>query len=144
VASSNIDKFDEYTALVFARLYETFPIRVNLFDHDVIPDTWKDGKFNPEAYDSDSELVRATIIWLKEAGYIDGRISNLGLFEAVLTSKGLEVLKAVPSSLSTGPSLGERIADAVKEEGRETMRSLVSEALGIGARLISPLVGLSS
>lgn len=144
VASSNIDRFDEYTALIFARLYATFPTRIDLNDLDVIPGAWKDGEFDLDGYQLDAEFVRATILWLKDAGYIAGRPSNSGLFDAVLTSKGLEVLKAIPASLNSGPSLGDRITDAVKEEGRETMRSLVSEALGIGARLISPLVGLST
>ena len=144
VTTSNIERFDVYTGLIFARLYAAFPIRTDLFDHDVIPGAWQNGEFMPEAYKADNEFVRATIYWLKDAGFIAGEISNLGLFRAVLTSKGLEVLKATPSSLSNGPSLGERITNAAKEEGKETMRSLVSEALGIGARLISPLVGLSS
>ncbi|WP_432780248.1 hypothetical protein QZH44_06880 [Pseudomonas corrugata] len=144
MASSNIDRFDEYAGLIFARLYATFPMRVQLDDDEVIPGAWRDGEFQLEAYESEAEFVKATIHWLKDAGYIDGRPSNRGLFDAVLTSKGLEVLKATPASLDNGPSLGERITDAAKEEGRETMRSLVSEVLGIGARLISPMFGLSS
>lgn len=144
VKHSNIDRFDEYAALIFARLYASFPIRVKLVDFDVIPRAWKDGEFLVEVYSEESEFVTATIYWLRDAGYISGQVISLGLLDAVLTSKGLEVMKATPASIAGGPSLGDRITEAVKEEGKETMRSLVSEALGIGARLISPMVGLSS
>lgn len=144
MATSNIDRFDEYAALIFARLYATFPIPVKLSDFEVIPKAWKDDEFVLEVYQEESEFVTATILWLRDAGYISGQVISLGLIDAVLTSKGLEVMKATPSSISGGPSLGDRLTDAVKEGGKETMRSLVSEALGIGARLISPLVGLSS
>jgi hypothetical protein len=144
MTTSNIDRFDEYTGRIFAHLYASFPMRVRLSDFDVMPEAWNEGEFVVDAYVTESAFVEATILWLRDAGYISGQVISLGLLDAVLTAKGLEVLKATPSSLVGGPSLGDRITDALQEEAKETMRSLVSEALGIGARLISPLVGLSS
>ncbi|MCK8667918.1 hypothetical protein M1M11_23835 [Pseudomonas azerbaijanoccidens] len=143
MTKSNIDRFDEYAGLIFAHLYAAFPMRVQIGDYQFMPEAQKDGEFDFEMYSRESKFVEATILWLRDAGYISGQVISLGLLDAVLTSKGLEVLKATPSSLVNGPSLGDRITDAVKEGGKETMRSLVSEALGIGARLMSPLVGLS-
>jgi len=144
MAASNIEKFDEYTALIFARLYGSFPLRIDLSHVDFLYEEWSREPYDHDVYNPQAEFLTATMQWLKDAGYLSGEPSAIGLYKAVLTAKGLEVLKATPASLEHGPSIGERISDAVKAEGRETMRGLVSEALGIGARLISPLVGLSS
>ncbi|MOA26170.1 hypothetical protein D3C78_1469440 [compost metagenome] len=59
-----------------------------------------------------------------------------------LTAKGLEVLKATPASLQTGPSLGEQLVDASKSGTKELVRGAVGEALSLGARLFSNHLGL--
>ncbi|BCX67958.1 hypothetical protein [Pseudomonas izuensis] len=144
MTKSNIERFDEYAGRIFAHLYATFPIRVKIGDFQFMPEPPAGEHFDFELYSEESKFVESTILWLRDAGYISGRVIALGLLDAVLTTKGLEVLKATPSSLANGPTLGDRITEAVQEGGKETLRGLVSEALGIGARLLSPLVGLSS
>jgi hypothetical protein len=144
MTKSNIELFDEYTGQVFAELYASFPMPCLVSAIHLAPELPEDGEIDYEAHANESKFIEATIYWLRDAGYISGRVISLGLMDAVLTSKGLEVLKATPSSLANGPSLGDQIKEAAKEGGKETMRGLVTEALSIGARLVSPLVGLSS
>ncbi|MNR50332.1 hypothetical protein D3C85_1698370 [compost metagenome] len=62
--------------------------------------------------------------------------------KAVLTAKGLEVLNAVPDSLAQRTSIGEQLAEASKSGGKELLRSITTEALGIGVRLVMKGAGL--
>ncbi|KMT53562.1 hypothetical protein [Pseudomonas fildesensis] len=145
MAASNIERFDELTGKIFGALYASFPIRIHLQSRHFIAEHIFD---NPHAQDpvrrQEINMFYATVRWLSDAGYLTYRESSGAIEDAVLTAKGLEVLKATPSSLDAGPSIGERLSTAGKEEGKELFRGLVTEALGLGARLISPLVGLPS
>lgn len=58
-----------------------------------------------------------------------------GFTGVVLKAKGLELLKAIPDSL--GGSFGERLREAAATEGREGLRSLVTQVLGAGISLLS-------
>ena len=146
MAASNINKFDEYTGQILARLYQNFPVPMDISPRDfftcsavnVAEDEW-------EYTDEDAKVFLSTARWLVLAGYIHCVSEKRSyLYKSVLTAKGLEVLKLVPSSVQGGLSIGEQLTTAATEEARETLRGVVSEALSIGARLISPLVGLSS
>lgn len=91
----------------------------------------------------EAEFFIATAQWLVRAGYIHGEVRPYThVSDVVLTAKGLEVLNAIPKSLVTGPSLGEQLAEAAKEGGKETLKGLVTEALGLGARLFGPMIGV--
>lgn len=146
MAVSNIEKFDDIASRIFAELYQSFPLPKTLSTDDYLDnETQWDETFQEEFLIDCGELFAATVTWLMNAGYFTAVFSRSDQVEgAVLTAKGLEVLRAFPSSLQSGPSIGERLAGAAKAGGAETMRGLLSEALGIGARLISPLVGLTS
>ncbi|MNN93398.1 hypothetical protein D3C81_2118280 [compost metagenome] len=54
--------------------------------------------------------------------------------QAVLTAKGLEVLKATPASLSSS-SFGEQLQTAAKDGMLDTIKSLTNEALSRGVGL---------
>jgi hypothetical protein len=146
VTTQNIKRFDEYTGQIFAYLYQSFPVPTEIIPREFVEqepidlDTGEVGDIDKEI-----RIFSATAKWLVMSGYIHCREEKLSYLRyAVLTAKGLEILKRTPSSVDGGPSFGDRLSKAAKEEGRETMRSLVSEVLGLGAKLISPLVGLSS
>ncbi|PMZ92711.1 MULTISPECIES: hypothetical protein [unclassified Pseudomonas] len=146
MAVSNIDVFNEFTGKILGDLYLQFPKPKCLMADAYVesPMKWNEHA-QMEVPSEETEFFMATAQWLANAGYLSGNVwPGSHVSDAVLTAKGLEVLNAIPESLSGGPSIGERLADAAKEGGKETMRGLVSEALGLGARLISPLVGLSS
>jgi len=79
----------------------------------------------------------ACLYWLRDAGYLSGEDHDFGLVNAVLTSKGLEVLKAIPDSLNAPKTpLGERIVDAVKTESASAVRTVVNQVLSAGAQLL--------
>ncbi|MGA9701124.1 hypothetical protein [Pseudomonas sp.] len=146
MTTQNIKRFDEYTGQIFAYLYQSFPVPTSIVPREFV-DLETDGLAANKDDDINEEIriFLATARWLVMSGYIHCREERLSYIrEAVLTAKGLEILKRTPSSVEGGPSFGDRLSKAAKEEGRETMRSLVSEVLGLGAKLISPLVGLSS
>uniref|UniRef100_UPI003CEE7963 hypothetical protein n=1 Tax=Pseudomonas aeruginosa TaxID=287 RepID=UPI003CEE7963 len=82
--------------------------------------------------------------WLAEAGYLGYKNTffSYQFYGARLTTKGLEVLKAVPESLNQGQSFGESLMQASKDGSKELLKGVVSEALGIGARMLSTHFGL--
>ncbi len=124
MAQSNIDLFDDYVAKIFSKLYENFPKPIYLSPDEL---TEKE---------EDRVFCRCTLEWLEEAGYIwcPTKI-DMGV-DAVLSSKGLEALKAIPESLEGKHSIGEGLVNSVKEGAKETAKILVKEGLSIGAKLL--------
>ena len=53
-----------------------------------------------------------------------------------MTAKGLETLKAIPSSLSTDKTAGELVLDAVKSGASDSMSEAVKFILAKGVELI--------
>lgn len=149
---SNIERFDTIVVLALADLYSRFPVRQYLASSKFI--VTEDGEhidgLSPEAegllFDEDpylkdpyfmrKEFAYDSLRWLVDARYLHGTpVAYDGINNAVLTAKGLEVLKATPDSLQG--SLGERLQEAVKHDAREVARSLMSQVLGLGLGFIS-------
>lgn len=136
MTTSNIEQFDAIVGQTFALLYEAFPIPTAL---PLVKYTGEGPVFEADGFTGteltqQAELAMASLTWLVESGYIRAKVhQKSGLTDAVLTAKGLETLKATPGSLTT--PLGERLKEAVKHDGREITRSLVSQALSIGLNL---------
>lgn len=132
--NSNIEDFDKTVGLVFARLYQDFPIR------QVIDPTILDSivRVNTEGWESryqhHQKIFIATMIWLIEAGYLWAspvRDESSGVFlECVLSTKGLEVLNT-PSSL--GKTIGSTLKEAALSTSGDTIKDLAKEALTAGA-----------
>ena len=82
----------------------------------------------------------ATVKWLADIGYIhfDG-MSGVAFYEVVLTNSGLLILRAYPEGTDTAPTLGERLAQCIKDENTTDLRALVTQALSLGVRMISPM-----
>ncbi|PNO56234.1 hypothetical protein MC64_012490 [Aeromonas caviae] len=137
MASTNIEQFDLMVGKTFAYLYNRFPMPVYLSvgtligeDKVYVEDEFTGAELTPEA-----EFAYATYAWLLNAGYINGKeYFNEGIGDAVLSAKGLETLKAVPDSLQG--SLGERLQEAASHHGADLVKSLASEALSFGVRLL--------
>lgn len=137
---SNIDDFDKTVGLIFATLYQAFPIRKfidpQILSPLVLPNTdgWE------ERYHHHKNVFTATMTWLIDAGYLWAspvRDERNGTFlECVLSTKGLEILN-MPSSL--GPSIGSKLGDAVTDTAGETLKDLAKEALSAGATLAAGL-----
>ena len=138
----NIARFDQHAGQILALLYENFPVPVLLKSKDFVatPLVYSEHVMADVASD-ESEFFSHTVAWLNRAGFIDVKTidpSHMYTRGAVLTAKGLEVLNVQPENLSRDVSLGERIYAASKAEGSDMLRSLVREALGIGARMMIP------
>lgn len=139
--ASNMERFDLVTGAVFAYLYESFPEPVILDPHHYLQQLAPDGQ-DPDAHEEQAfgaiEFFGHTIHWLAATGYLthNTRIrSDLSMFEdCVLTAKGLEVLKALPDSI-TGKTLGSQLKDAAKNGLMDSVKSLTGKALGIGASM---------
>ncbi|EHD22630.1 MULTISPECIES: hypothetical protein [Brenneria] len=131
MTNSNIEKFNELVGIIFAKLYESFPLKRDLFTDDILGKEFLASNSQEIGTSAEDEIFFLdSIDWLLMSGYIVGARSSGGCHNVVLTAKGLEVLKAVPQSLNS--PLGERIVAAVNAEGRKALSSLVSQALGLG------------
>ena len=145
MATPNIERFDQIAAQAFAILYENFPVpralTVNAFGVNRVADTWDDREILKEA-----EFVYACLKWLADAGYISHSGDQYPQYmdHAVLTAKGLEILKAIPDSISTEKSIGERLIDGVKNGATESLKEGVRFALAKGATFTLGAFGISS
>ena len=116
MAAKNIDEFNEITGKVFATLYEAFPIPTLLrpsdfgIDESHEGDWGADGRFIEGPPRSHEEvLFSQTVQWLEQSGYLTvsgappGRLvgpDRTFFGHARLTAKGLEVMNAIPPSLT--------------------------------------------
>jgi hypothetical protein len=149
---SNIERFDTIVVLALAELYSRFPVPQLLASSNFI--VTEDGEhidcLSPEEeellfaeglhrnypYFKRKEFAFESLRWLVDAGYLHGTPAAYdGILNAVLTAKGLEVLKATPDSLQG--SLGERLVEAVKADSREVGRSVLGQIIGLGVGLLS-------
>jgi hypothetical protein len=143
--SSNIEKFDELTARIFAALYEDFPVPRSLSAEQYGVDC--NAVFaEPDRIDSvsfkDLNFFCSTVQWLSASGYVEYATElNMGTFSDVtLTAKGLEVLKATPASLKApeggeSKTLGDYLVDGVKSGAADAMKKGATYALSAGAAL---------
>lgn len=130
--------FNTVVGLAFAQLYDAFPFPVRI-DEEKIADamgiirerfTAGDGEpgYETKRLDDDAsfeDLCEHTFIWLRAEGFIrwDSR-------EAVLTSKALLTMNAVPAGLTAEKSLGSQLGDAAKEAGNAAGRAAIGDIVG--------------
>lgn len=141
--ASNMERFDLLTGAIFAELYESFPEPVILdpfnFLAQIAPEG-QDQEIKNEQEFCAPEFFGHTVRWLERTGYLTHGSQQLHLAEhsifadCVLTAKGLEVLKALPDSI-TGKTLGSQLQDAAKAGLIDSMKSLTGKALGMGASM---------
>lgn len=140
MTTSNIQKFDEITGRVFGALYENFPVARHLLIEDFLEDGLS---YNEHAQgdfpNQNGEFFFACVEWLAEAGYlrVSEKLHDSGFDGVVLTAKGLEALKAVPASLTVGPSLGDQLVDATKSGTKNVVGRLAGEVLSVGSRFVA-------
>lgn len=133
--------FNEITGKTLAFLYENFPLEKtilvkNLIDDASIDVTLENGVTVPS---KECEIAFATIKWLIEAGYISAKGHPYASFsDAVLTAKGLELLKLMPDSLteSFGDTLLAASKGAVTEGTKDVIGQVTSKALTAGLSIL--------
>ncbi|CAM2339821.1 hypothetical protein [Burkholderia vietnamiensis] len=136
---TNIEKFDELAANVFANLYENFPVRISLFENSFGYDlSHKTNEVGSAIYNSpaDYAFFIDTLNWLRMAGYIDFPTTASGFWgNAVLTAKGLEVLKATPSSISPSQPMGDYLVQGIRTGAKAAVSKGITYVLSQGASL---------
>lgn len=139
----NIELFDEYTTIVMAQLYESFPIKKtidarNLCGHSDIDEYGGvvDASGRPsKAFD----LAMATIEWLGDNGYARYKERwAFGWTDVVLTEKGLTMLKALPNSLASKETFGDRLLRLVKEGSISLAKEAAKAAFDSLAKQFTP------
>ncbi len=132
---SNIELFNGISGKVFADLYQSFPRETKIHPKTYLTDFIDEDDFDG-AFDFD-EMVKATIVWLDNAGYIllkkpenyqDG-------YSATLSHKGLETLKLIPDSITSTKSIGEKLIDFSKQKFGDGMNEIVKIAISEGIKL---------
>lgn len=153
MTATNIDHFNEITGQVFAHLYQSFPLPVLLRPEMLGITEHEGGEYSPEVGEAlgiepqseEEVLFKHSVSWLIQTGYLTAnKLQPDGcLFgQARLTAKGLEVLNATPVSLAGKEPLGAQLAAASKSGGKELLRTITSEVLGIGVRMAMKSAGI--
>lgn len=118
---SNLDKFNEITAKVFADCYSSFPVPLNFCQSDYIEGV-SDAESDP--------LFFSTLEWLKKHGYISFECPELGwanYYDVQLTEKGLTALNAVPDALKEKKTVGDKVVEVVKTGSKELMSECIRQ-----------------
>ncbi len=142
----NIERFNLYTAYLFGKLYEEFPVHQEVNPVELVaaldlPPPEKLAK-NHDAVSTEANLVAHTLMWLVDTGYVilRRRGAKGTRIRYVLAPKAFEALNVRLSALGEkkgkegGKSVGERLAelarDAGKEMAKETWKQAVSKMVG--------------
>ncbi|NBB11808.1 hypothetical protein [Pseudomonas sp. SLFW] len=137
MATSNVDRFDRLTGEIFAKLFQSFPMPIDLDYYDYTEIIAPDPIHTPEGevqVVEGQEFFQASVKWLVDSGYLSlGRqvLSSTKIQQCVLTAQALAALKAVPDSL-TGKSIGSQLQEAARGGMIDSVKSLTGKALGIG------------
>lgn len=134
---TNIETFNESVAIIFEELYKSFPIPIGLSYNDLAITLFKDDD-EPIDHEQNLDVVENTILWLKNSGYIwYDTTSEMQVYAAVLSPKGLEILKVIPTSLTEDSTIGESLINFAKDGTKETRASLIALALTEGYKLLT-------
>ena len=114
----NIEKFNEWAALILAWLYEKFPTPTGLHHGDL--------KSSPDPARAE-RLMRYTVIFLGEEGYLRfAEFKPPGQFSQVkLSRKGLNMLNRVPDPKNNKATLGDLLVKRVHSGGQGQFKELM-------------------
>lgn len=139
----NIEVFNETVGKTLAFLYENFPRRIHFSVSKLTgipepeiptPHRTEEEKAKQREQHQALELRYYSIVWLVDTGYISAKPNSFNDFQdAVLTAKGLEVLKIEPKSL--GGSYGDKLVEASKDGAAEVLKNAASSLLTTGVGL---------
>ena len=121
---SNIDKFDFVVGELFAKLYEAFPQRTEVAYMEL-------NQNEDLSFANDESFEFCAVEWLERAGYIWIYHRDNVCVKAVLSPKGLEILKSIPDSLSGKISIGENLVSLFQEGAKETLKEKVKELVSL-------------
>lgn len=127
----SMEKFNKLVGILFGKLYESFPVAL-----EVEPETFLDSiidELDAEGAFGFSDYFDSTVRWLDMAGYVwivqDRSADYAPHFDVVLSERGLEALRRVPSSLEGNASIGERLVAYSKSKASDAIGTLISLAV---------------
>ncbi|MBR8461502.1 hypothetical protein KDE13_07615 [Campylobacter sp. faydin G-140] len=132
--NKNIELFNYYAGVLFARLIDEFPLP---FD-EKMANLLRDGiDFGDEIeLIKHNNIIYYTVIWLCDNGFIKvEQCTKGGIMGAVLTHKGLEILKKTPQSID-GKSLGDNLKQAVKIGKEELIKTAVNKIFATSINIL--------
>lgn len=132
----NIELFDYYAGVIFAELIDEFPLPQDIKIARIIKDEVIN---NPDDVNKHIAIAYNTGLWLRDNGFIkvDNSFSSVRILQnAILTHKGLELLKQIPPSLN-GVSFADSIKNAVKLGKDEAIKESVNRLLSFSLSFIS-------
>ncbi len=133
---TNMELFDIYTADILARLYQSFPVPCTL---DLLQISGCDEVDDCGNMNMPARICGHTVEWLADNGYLKVQEQHAHCFlGAVLTVKGLTLLKAVPDSVNgkSSDSMGDKLIKALKGGAVETAKAIVKAVLAQGVQRI--------
>ncbi|AGG31074.1 hypothetical protein MU9_2028 [Morganella morganii subsp. morganii KT] len=139
-APDNIVKFNEVTGVILASLYESFPVKKSFEVTSLFPETAVEPSDKP-IINHEAIFVTSATEWLFQTGYISVNkiIFGHSVRDAVLTAKGLELLKLTPDAI--GPSFGDKLLEATKSGMKDTIVNVSSAVLTSGISLLYKTLG---
>jgi hypothetical protein len=143
--ADNIKRFNQLAGSIFSDLYKSFPVPTDLELETYVADsTSYDEHLQMDVPNDGGEFFYACIDWLADAGYLRyaAKYTSEGFAGCVLTTKGLEVLKAVPDSIKAGESLGDQLVEASKSGAKSALGDIAGQAISAGVRIVSSHFGL--
>ena len=127
----NVREFNEISGVVFARLYELFPVVRDIDANDIaktlghaLTDKLASGR-------TFHEMLVHTIGWLTVEGFIH-RAGIHGMDKLMLTTKALAAMNAIPEKLGwpRGSQLVEATKQGASEEGKRKIAGMVADLFG--------------
>lgn len=145
--AKRIDHFNTMVGLIFAQLYEQFPLESEI-DQGALADAMGVSKEDANVFhdrpiynfgklpsgDQFYSLMVYSLKWLREEEFIRAKGENADR-HVVLTSKALVAMNAVPPGLKHQDSLGSQLVGAAKGAGRNASNAAIGDIVGqiIGA-----------
>ena len=131
----NIDLFNASAALIFAELYSSIPVPITLNYQNLSSRIFSNEKTISQ--EKNIEVFINTVTWLRKSGYIwlDAE-SELDVYGALLSPKGLEVLSIIPESSNNGETIGDQLSSSETNNKDEYRATLVKIAITAGSQLL--------
>jgi hypothetical protein len=127
---ANIGEFNTITGLVFAQLYDNFPVPVEHLERGKIASVMGVSSGETSVLPSGrpfNEVLGHSLNWLSQEGYV--RSAGITPYERVtLTQKGLTALNAVPQGLSA--TIGSSLSTTVSMGNMAGIGDLVGGIIG--------------
>jgi hypothetical protein len=125
---SNIQEFNEITAVIFSQLYPTFPVGQNI-DVDIVAKALglTDRQQPLPSGRPFNEVFVSTLNWLIQEQFVRN-LGHLAVDRVVLTAKAITVMNVVPSRL-TEP-LGSQIAHAANDTSSARGKTYIAQVMG--------------